>query len=371
MSIAVMDRVWKHSKQKGSGLLLMLALADHANDNSVCWPGADHLAQKIRMSGRNTRRMLHDLCLAREIFRVQGSGSGRGNKTFYVVTTGLDERAVQNILEQHFAFTPIEARVAIEEWKKGDNLSSFMDGGAGPALTGNQEPDARGAESIQKAGARGESPGKSMPEWPKKGDKLSPFFDQAEGAYPSGKGDNPGTKADKSGGPYKEYDPLWNRHDPPGEPTHTAAAPAARVGVCSKFSLEECRAYADHLNHTGQGITNPGGYATAIYRSGEADGLIGRWLESRRKDPDINPDWLTIVFGEISLIGRVHPETTSARLGFDVSAPEYEALANIRQGGRPPSFEELRVRLVDAGCSGRLVEHFEKLVTPAAREARR
>ena len=27
----------------------------------------------------------------------------------------------------------------------------------------------------------------------------------------------------------------------------------------SKFSLEECRRYADHLHKTGQGITNPGG----------------------------------------------------------------------------------------------------------------
>ncbi len=50
------------------------------------------------------------------------------------------------------------------------------------------------------------------------------------------------------------------------------------VSVGSKFSLEECKRYADHLKSTGQGITNPGGYATKIHRSGEADSLIEKFI---------------------------------------------------------------------------------------------
>jgi hypothetical protein len=46
------------------------------------------------------------------------------------------------------------------------------------------------------------------------------------------------------------------------------------VSAVSRFSLEECRRYANHLKATGQGITNPGGYATKIFRSGEADEMI-------------------------------------------------------------------------------------------------
>lgn len=53
--------------------------------------------------------------------------------------------------------------------------------------------------------------------------------------------------------------------------------PSVRVG--SKFSLEECRAYADSLKP--QGITNPGGYATTIHRSGEADEQVGIFLRQR------------------------------------------------------------------------------------------
>jgi hypothetical protein len=56
--------------------------------------------------------------------------------------------------------------------------------------------------------------------------------------------------------------------------THTQGA----VCVGSKFSLEECRRYAEHLRSTGEGITNPGGYATSIHRTGEADALIERFL---------------------------------------------------------------------------------------------
>jgi hypothetical protein len=50
------------------------------------------------------------------------------------------------------------------------------------------------------------------------------------------------------------------------------------VGVGSKFSLEECKRFAEHLQKTGQGINNPGGYATTIFRSGEADVQIEVFL---------------------------------------------------------------------------------------------
>lgn len=50
------------------------------------------------------------------------------------------------------------------------------------------------------------------------------------------------------------------------------------VRVGSRFTLEECRRYAEHLRSRGEGITNPGGYATAIHRSGESDAQIEKFL---------------------------------------------------------------------------------------------
>ncbi|MGB7926390.1 MAG: helix-turn-helix domain-containing protein [Pyrinomonadaceae bacterium] len=66
--------------------------------------------------------------------------------------------------------------------------------------------------------------------------------------------------------------------------------PAAGVRVGSKFSIEECRKYAKHLQSTGQGINNPGGYATTIHRTGEADMLIESFLHPEATDTSSNLD---------------------------------------------------------------------------------
>jgi hypothetical protein len=68
--------------------------------------------------------------------------------------------------------------------------------------------------------------------------------------------------------------------------THTEES----LCVCSKFSLEECRRYAEHLQKTGQGINNPGGYATAIFRSGEVDSQIEAFLNPPASSNNLNVD---------------------------------------------------------------------------------
>ncbi len=58
----------------------------------------------------------------------------------------------------------------------------------------------------------------------------------------------------------------------------------------SKFTIEECRKYAQHLQATGQGINNPGGYATTIHRTGEADMLIESFLHPEAINQSLNLD---------------------------------------------------------------------------------
>lgn len=62
----------------------------------------------------------------------------------------------------------------------------------------------------------------------------------------------------------------------------------ACVGVVSRFTLEECRRYANHLQKTGQGIINPGGFATTVHRTGEADTLIEFYLTPQPQRSDIS-----------------------------------------------------------------------------------
>jgi hypothetical protein len=72
------------------------------------------------------------------------------------------------------------------------------------------------------------------------------------------------------------------------ENTQTQGETAADVRVGSKFTIEECRRYAEHLRSTGQGINNPGGYATTIHRTGEADELIARFLNPPVPVPEVD-----------------------------------------------------------------------------------
>ncbi len=88
MSIKAMTRVWEHSRQKGSNLLALLALADHADDSGECWPSEERIAKKIRMSERQTQRILAGLEKKGEVARKLGDG--RGNTTHYLILSGFN-----------------------------------------------------------------------------------------------------------------------------------------------------------------------------------------------------------------------------------------------------------------------------------------
>lgn len=58
MSIKVMNLVWESAPYEGNTLLTLLAIADRADDEGVCWPSVATLATKTRQSERNTQRCL-------------------------------------------------------------------------------------------------------------------------------------------------------------------------------------------------------------------------------------------------------------------------------------------------------------------------
>lgn len=93
----------------------------------------------------------------------------------------------------------------------------------------------------------------------------------------------------------------------------------AGVSANSRFSLEECRRYADHLKATDQGITNPGGYATKIFRSGEADTFIEAFL-----NPPAQVD--TTQCPDCKGRGFIYMDPTNADLG--VKPCKHDALKN-------------------------------------------
>jgi hypothetical protein len=60
MSIAIMTQVWQHSQHKGSELLLLLAIADNANDQGLAYPSIRTLAKKTRLKERTVQYLLRN-----------------------------------------------------------------------------------------------------------------------------------------------------------------------------------------------------------------------------------------------------------------------------------------------------------------------
>ena len=83
MSIRVMSAVWKRSKAAGSELLMLLAIADHADDDGKAFPGTTSLAKKTRTTPRNVRNLTKALEELGEL-RIE-YGGGRFSNTYYVL----------------------------------------------------------------------------------------------------------------------------------------------------------------------------------------------------------------------------------------------------------------------------------------------
>ena len=56
MSVKAMTWVWGLEELPQKETLVLLALADQANDEGLCWPRLDTLAPKSRMSVRSVKR---------------------------------------------------------------------------------------------------------------------------------------------------------------------------------------------------------------------------------------------------------------------------------------------------------------------------
>ena len=85
MSIRVMTAVWDNGPEDSGELLVLLAMADFADDAGICWPSVATVAKKARMSDRNARRVIR---------KLEGDGylrtfpsSGRKSNKYQILTT--------------------------------------------------------------------------------------------------------------------------------------------------------------------------------------------------------------------------------------------------------------------------------------------
>lgn len=107
MSIFAQNRVWENSQQDGTNLIALLALADWADADGICWYANDRIAQRVRREERTVTRILNALRKSGEVFAPPEFGAGR--KTLKFVTVGLPESEIVDVLMRRFGMTPIEA----------------------------------------------------------------------------------------------------------------------------------------------------------------------------------------------------------------------------------------------------------------------
>lgn len=86
MSILVMSVVWKHAPVDQGQLLVLLALADFADDDGWCYPSVDTLAAKSRMAGRSVQRAIRAMQEAGFLAVEANAGPGGANRYRVVVT---------------------------------------------------------------------------------------------------------------------------------------------------------------------------------------------------------------------------------------------------------------------------------------------
>ncbi|KKN35548.1 hypothetical protein LCGC14_0782390 [marine sediment metagenome] len=160
MSIEIMTRVWKQSKQGGSQLLLLLAIADNANDGGFAWPGQEYLADKIRMSAKSIPRLTKKLQEAGELFIHNRAEQGK--VTQYIITVGMDWSQLEETLRRYLKFDKAQLAFTKRGYTKKSGVDIAMRGGVDiamstePSLTVNEpsfleNPQVNGKDGFDRA----------------------------------------------------------------------------------------------------------------------------------------------------------------------------------------------------------------------------
>jgi hypothetical protein len=103
MSVKIMSDVFEKSKTEGNTRLVLLCLADCANDEGACWPSIRKIAQKANLSEPMTKKHLNALIATGVVRREEREDhSGRQTSNFYTVDVAKigDDEIGRDVWEQ-------------------------------------------------------------------------------------------------------------------------------------------------------------------------------------------------------------------------------------------------------------------------------
>lgn len=88
MSIALMTAVWGREDLSSAEKMVLLALADHANDEGMCYPSVGRLSARTALNERTVQRVIRRLCEVGLISIADGAGRSGSNVYWLHLTPG-------------------------------------------------------------------------------------------------------------------------------------------------------------------------------------------------------------------------------------------------------------------------------------------
>lgn len=133
MSVRTMARVWADSQHSGTHLLMMLAIADFADDDGNAYPAVNTLAIKCRMKPRNATYILRALEESGEL-QVRLNEGPKGANRYRIV---LEALGVQGVAPLH-RVAALQASVATPAILGRDPLQPIAEE---PSMNHQEPPD--------------------------------------------------------------------------------------------------------------------------------------------------------------------------------------------------------------------------------------
>lgn len=128
-----MTSVWERSIQSGSALLLLLAIADFADDDGFAFPSVARLAKKVRLTERQTWSLIGKLKADGEL--AVGVGGGRGRTNRYRVCINTETGNTEKISVNASAQNPEIQRIKTLKPASGDPSEIRQD----PSIRANSQ----------------------------------------------------------------------------------------------------------------------------------------------------------------------------------------------------------------------------------------
>ena len=112
MSVKAMTYVWENSPYNGNALIVHLALADHCDDQGICWPSQRYLAEKCKVSERQIRRIIYQMVEDGFLFIEVRGRQGKNNNRYRLVFKKVQD--IGDLLDNYdVAIRPVQQDIAV------------------------------------------------------------------------------------------------------------------------------------------------------------------------------------------------------------------------------------------------------------------